>query len=350
MVPFRRLRASVLGASILLSAGVPASAQDAVEQFYQGKTVTVVIGSAPGGGYDTFGRLLARYMGRHLPGHPTVLPRNMPGASSYLAANYVFAIAPRDGTTIAAVTAGALLQPLFGRNAQTGFDPSKLGYVGSATKDYYVCVVRKDAAVKTFKDVWTHELTVAAAAEGGSARDFPVMLDNVLGTKIKVVTGYVGNKEGTLAIERGEVQGVCGNSWAGLLAMRPDWFSADGPVKVLVQEDTVGHPDLNQRGVPLTVDFATTPEQRQIMELIYQELTLGRPYIMPPGVPPERVAAIQKAFMDTFRDPDLLAEAHRISLDVSPISGEAVQALILRMFSSPPELIQKARDALVSRP
>jgi tripartite-type tricarboxylate transporter receptor subunit TctC len=284
-----------------------------------------------------------------MPGNPTVTPRNMPGASSYQAANYIFGIAPRDGLTIAGVTAGAILQPLLGRNAQTGFDPSKLNYVGSASKDYYVCVARKDAEVKTFQDVFTHELTVAAAAEGGSARDFPVMLDNVLGTRIKVVTGYVGNKEGTLAIERGEVQGVCGNSWLGLLAMRPEWFKPDGPVHVLVQEDAVGHPDLNKEGVPRTVDFAKTPEQRAIIELVYQESTLGRPYIMPPDVPPERVAALQQAFMDTFRDPELLAEAHKISLDVNPISGEAVQAVIAKMFSAPPEIIQKARDALGSK-
>src|SRR5207248_2251231 len=132
-----------------------------------------------------FGRLLARYLARHLPGNPAVVPRNMPGASSYVAANYMFSIAPRDGTQIAAVTAGALLQPLFGLNAQAGFDPSKLNYVGSATKDYYVCLVRRDAPVKTFSDVLSRQLTVAAAAEGGSARDFPTMLNNVLGAKFK---------------------------------------------------------------------------------------------------------------------------------------------------------------------
>jgi tripartite-type tricarboxylate transporter receptor subunit TctC len=346
----RYLMALILGGSMLFAAGAPAFAQDTVAQFYRGKTLSVVIGSAPGGGYDTFGRLLARYMSRHMPGNPTVVPRNMPGASSYLAANYISAVAPRDGTAIAAVTAGALLQPLFGRNAQAGFDPGKLNYVGSASKDYYVCIVRADSPAKSFKDVFTHEVTVAAAAEGGSARDFPVMLNNVLGTKFKVVTGYVGNKEGTLAIERGEVQGVCGNSWRGLLAMHPDWFGEGGFARVLVQEDTVGYPDLNKRGIPRTVDFATTAEQRQIIELVYQESTLGRPYIMPPDVPADRVAAVQKAFLDTFGDPELLAEAHKISLDVSPISGEAVAAVIASMYRAPPRIIQKARDALLSKP
>jgi tripartite-type tricarboxylate transporter receptor subunit TctC len=341
----RILYASV---GLLLFATCPASAQDAVAQFYKGKTVTVVIGSAPGGGYDTYGRLLARFLGRHLPGQPTVVPKNMPGASSYLAANYICGIAPKDGTYIAAVTAGALLQPLFGINAQSSFDPTKLNYVGSANKDYYVCLIRRDAAAKTFKDLLTHQVTVAAAADGGSTRDFPTML-NLLGTKFKVVSGYAGNKEGTLALERGEVEGVCGNSWSGILAMHPEWFGTSGLVRVLVQEDMVGHPDLNKQGIPLAVDFAITAEQRQIMELIYEESTLGRPYIMPPGVPPERIAALQTAFMDTFRDPDLVAEARKINLDVGPISGEALQALMTKMFSTPPDLIQKARQALVSK-
>ncbi len=325
----------------------PAMAQESVADFYRGKTFSIVIGATPGGGYDTYARLIGRFIGKHIPGNPQVTPQNMPGASSNVAAAWIYNVAPKDGLAMGAVTPGAIMEPLLGDQVRVRIDSTKFNHVGSATRDVFVCVVRKDAPVRTFEDVFSRELVVGAVAEGGSARDFPLLLKNVIGAKLKVVSGYPGNRELTLAMEKGEVQGVCGNSYAGLLVIRADWFRPDGIAKVLVQEDMNGHPDLNRDGVPLAINFARTPEQRQMMSLLYEELLFARPYVMAPGVPADRVAAIRKALSDVLRDPELLAEARRMNLEiVDPLPGEEIQKIIARMYATPADVVVGTRRAM----
>ena len=342
---FRLCLAGVSMAFACLSA----QAQDAVAGFYKGKTVTIVVGSSPGGGYDLYGRLIARFMGRHIPGNPTVIVQNMPGAASNVAAGYVYNIAPKDGTVIGAIFMGAVVDPLFGDVKRMTHDTSKFNYIGNANSDAYVCLVRTDAPVKTLADAFDKELVVGASAEGASTRDFPTLLKNILGAKFKVVAGYPGTREINLALEKGEVQGACGETWSSVAATYPNWFKTN-LVKPLVQESNVGYPELDQMGVPLTRDFAKTAEQKQILELVYSQTTFGRPYVVAPGVPQERVDALRKAFMDTMTDPDLVAEAKRINVDAGPIAGDELQKLIAKVYATPSDIVEKAKAAMVFKP
>src|SRR6185369_368418 len=226
-------------AALWLTATV-ATAQASVEQFFKGKQVSLVVGSSPGGGYDTYARLLARHFGSAIPGNPMVVVQNMSGAGSNRAAGYIYSVAPKDGTAAAAIFPGAVLQPLLS-DVSVSHDPNKLVYLGSANSDVYVCYVRSDAPVKTFKDVLTKELIVGASNPGATTYDLPLLLNNVLGTKFKIVTGYPGSREILIALERGEVQAACGIGWTGIEVMHPDWFKND-TVRPLVQLSNKGHP------------------------------------------------------------------------------------------------------------
>jgi tripartite-type tricarboxylate transporter receptor subunit TctC len=331
-----RARAAVLAGLCMAS---PAAAQDSVEQFYRGKSINIYIGSSAGGGYDSYARILGRYMSKYIPGNPTIVPQ---------AAGYVYTVAPKDGTAIGAIFPGSILQPLIG-DAAIQHDPAKLIYVGSANSDVYTCVVRTDAPVKTFGDLMTTEMIVGASNEGGTTRDMPTMSNNVLGAKFRVVTGYAGTQEIALAVERNEVHGICGFGYTSLLTIRPQWVP-NGTVRILVQENIKGSPELNQMGVPRTVDFAKTAEDRQIIELVYSQGVFGRPYILPPGVPADRVAALRKAFMAALQDKELLAEAKRIKLDIEAISGEDLQNMVSKLFATPANIVERAKQSLLYKP
>jgi tripartite-type tricarboxylate transporter receptor subunit TctC len=338
----------ILVAAACLAMAGSAHAQDAIASFYKGRNLTIIIGSSPGGGYDLYGRLISRFLSKHVPGNPTIIVQNMPGAASNVAAAYVYNVAPKDGSVIGALFMGAVVEPLFGDSKRVTHDMSKFNYIGNANSDAYVCLVRTDAPVKTMADAFDKELIMGASAEGASTRDFPVLLKNLLGAKFKVVAGYPGTREINLALEKGEVQGACGETWSSVAATYPTWFK-DNLVKPLVQESNSGYPDLDKRGVPLAREFAKTDEQRQILDLVYTQTTFGRPYVVAPGVPPERIEALRKAFMETLTDPDLLAEAKRINLDVGPISGAELQKLIAKLYATPQDLVDKAKAAIAFR-
>jgi len=323
-----------------------AQAQDAVATFYKGKQISLIVGSSAGGGYDTYARLLGRHLGKYIPGNPIIVPSNMPGAGSNAAAAHIYAVAPKDGTVIGAVQTAAVLDPLFGDKARMKHDASKFIYLGSATIDYYICAVRADAPAKTFQEALTREVIIGASQPGTSTRDFPALLNNAVGTKFRIVSGYPGTREITLAIEKGEVQGLCGFSWSSLSVQHPDWLQ-NGFIRVLVQEHDKGHPDVNRMGVPLAVDFAKSPQDRQIMELIYSSEIFGRPYILPPGVPEERVAALRKAFMDSLHDPELRTEGEKLGLDLDPISGEELQKIAEKIYATPPDIVERAKQAVI---
>jgi tripartite-type tricarboxylate transporter receptor subunit TctC len=341
----RRQMAGALLAACLAPTAVPA--QDTVAQFYAGKQISLIVGSTPGGGYDLYGRLVARVLGKYIPGNPSVLPANKPGAGSIVLTQYIYSTGPKDGTAIGAIFPGAIVEPLLGDTTDVKYDSTKLNYIGSANSDAYVCIIRSDAPVKSFSDAFSKEVVLGASGGGGSTVDFPTMLNNVLGTKFRIVRGYPGSNEISLAIENKEVQGTCGVGWSTITTGRPHWLK-DGFARVIAQENLTAHPDIAKMGVPLTISFAKTAEQRQIMDLIYAQPTFGRPYIVAPEVPPDRVAALRKAFAAAMRDPELLAEAGKIHLDVvDPMSGADLQALVARLFATPPDIVAKTKQALV---
>jgi tripartite-type tricarboxylate transporter receptor subunit TctC len=332
-----------------LAAGLGASqpvraADDAVATFFKGKTITLLVGSSAGGGYDTYARMIARHMGKHMPGNPGVVVSNMPGAGSNVAANYVYNVAPKDGTMIGVLYGGAPLEPLIGQTP-VQHDPAKSQFIGSANDDVYVCVARKDAPVQTFDDLFKTEL-LAGAGVASSTSDFPAILNAVLGTKFKLVLGYPGSREIALAIDKKEVYAACGLAWPSVSVTNPGWFGENGTMRVIAQTHVKGHPELNALGIPNAMTYAKTDEQRTMLELFFAQEVFGRPYVVAPEVPKERVEALRKAFLETLADPELRADAKLANLEVNPVSGEEVQKLIAKVYAAPRDLTQRIRKAL----
>ena len=278
-----------------------AAAQDAIAEFYRGKTVRITVGSAAGGGFDGYARLVGRQFGKHIPGNPTVVVQNIPGSGRNKAASYVAMQAPKDGTAIGAIQPSAVLHKLQSDQALP-HDPQKFIMLGSAASGVYLCLVTPDAPVKTFAETFTKEILIGTPGEGASLRIMPVLLVNVLDVKLRLIGGYAGSNEILLAMDRKEVHGMCGMSWSSI-SMQRGASIKDGSLRAIVQEDLQGHPELNKQGVPLAISFAKSAEDRQVMEVIYSQNMFGRPYVLPEGVPAERVAALRKAFMATMADP-----------------------------------------------
>jgi tripartite-type tricarboxylate transporter receptor subunit TctC len=321
-----------------------ARAQGAAPDF-SGKTVTIVVGSSAGGGYDTYARLMGRYLGKYIPGDPAIVVTNMPGAGSDVAAAYVARVAAKDGTFIAAPFATQPLDPILDDTNAANFDPSRMNYLGSAMSDDYLCIVRPDAPATTFDDMFRTQVIVGASAPSASTGIVPIMLNNMLGTKFKVVFGYPGAVEITMAIEKGEIQGMCGMGWLSLKSQFMNMLKS-GEVKIVVQAIEKGLPELNKMGIPLTVSYVHDEQQRRIFEIIYSQEIFARPYFVAAEVPADRLQMLRRAFMETWRDPDLLADAAKMNLDVGVTSGEEIQALLQKIYASPPALLQSAKEAI----
>jgi tripartite-type tricarboxylate transporter receptor subunit TctC len=322
---------------------LPVAAQDAGAQFYRGKTVTIVVGSTAGGGYDTYARLLGRYLGKHIAGEPTVIVSDMPGAGGDTTAAYVANVASKDGTYIAAPTSTVPLDPVL--HEVQSFDARRANYLGTPNSDVYLCVVRSGAPATTFDDMFKTQVIIGGAAADGTSGYLPIMLSNVLGVKFKVVFGYTGSREMTMAIEKAEVDGMCGLSFNSLKSQYEDLLK-NGEIKIVAQENEKGLPELNKKGVPLTVSYVHDEQQRRILEIIYSQEKFAHPYFVPAEVPADRLQMLRRAFMETLRDPDLLADAAKMNLDVDPMSGEEVQSLVQKIYASPPSLLQSVREAI----
>jgi tripartite-type tricarboxylate transporter receptor subunit TctC len=344
-MPFRLLLPGFIAAFVMAAIG-PASSQDAVEQFFRGKAVTVHVGSSAGGGYDTYARLVARHLGRHIPGRPIVAVQNMPGAGGSKAAGYIVNEAPKDGTAIGAIFPGTLLQPLLGRTQQA---PIQFVYLGSSSSDVFHCFARTDAPAATIRGALQRELILGAGSENATTRELPAMMNNLAGTKFRLTTGFASSQEIVFAVERNQVQGACGIGWAGFTALYPYWFDKK-LITVTLQLSLKGHPELNAMGVPLASEFARTKDDRQAMELVLSQGLFGRPYVLPPGVPPERVAALRTAFMAAMTDPALIADAKRTSLDLDAMSGDDMQRLMASLYALPSGIIERAKQSLVYKP
>lgn len=332
-------------AGVVASSGFASANDDAVAAFYKGKQVNIIVGSSPGGGYDLYGRLVSRFIGKYIPGNPRVVVNNMPGAASVVALQNVYNIAPKDGTVIGAVYPGAIMEPLLGDRAKARYDVNKLNYIGSANSELYVCVTRTDTGVKTLDDFLTKGIIVGASAAGGSTRDFPNLLKSVLGAKFNIVSGYPGSNEISLAMEKNEVQGVCGIGWSSVASTRPQWIDG-ADAKIIAQEGLNSAPLLDEKKVEMTISRAADEQQRQVMKMFYAPLEFGRPFVMAPGVPDDRVAAVRTAFMASLKDTDLLGEAKKMNFEVSGLAGPEIQKLVAELFAASPDAVAKARQII----
>jgi tripartite-type tricarboxylate transporter receptor subunit TctC len=335
-----KLAGSLLAAAVLLA---PCAFAQSPSDFYKGKTVELYIGYSVGGGYDIYARLLAKHMGRHIPGNPNVVPKNMEGAGSLRLANWLYNVAPKDGTAFGIIGRGTGFDPLLGRGRGAQFDATKYNWIGSANDEVSVCVAWHTTGIRKFDELMTKELTVGGTGAAADTDQFPRIINAMLGTKMKIVTGYPGGNDVGLAMERGEVNGRCGWSWSSVKATHPKWLE-DKKINVLIQLALEKHPDLPD--VPLITDLATTDEQRAIFKLIFARQVMGRPFLAPPGLPRERVAALRKGFLDTMKDKDFLADAEKAQLEITPVAGEDIQRLVSETHETPPEIAKKAGDLL----
>ncbi len=330
-----------LPACLIIAVAVPAAANP-VADFYKGKTIELHIGYSAGGGYDVYGRIVARHMGKYIPGTPQIVAKNSPGAGSLRAANWLYAAAPKDGTALATVARGAAFDPLLGVKAAQ-FDGNKFNWIGSANDEVSVCVSWKDSGITSLEDLKSKELVIGGTGPTADTDQFPKVMNAVIGTRMKLVPGYPGGNDVNIARERGEVKGRCAWSWSSVIATRPQWVK-DKTVHVLIQLALSKHPDLPQ--VPLIMDLARTEEERQIFTLVFARQTMGRPFMAPPGVPAERVAALRKAFMDTMKDKDFLAEAERSQLEITPVAGEALQELVVKGYAVDPKIAARVAEII----
>jgi tripartite-type tricarboxylate transporter receptor subunit TctC len=332
-----------LGAAALLSLlPLAPAAADSVADFYKGKNVDLYIGYSVGGGYDTYARLVANHIGKHIPGKPNVVPKNMTGAGSLKLANWLYNVVPKDGSVFGAIGRGTGFDPLFKiKGAQ--FDGTKFNWLGSANDEVSVCVAWENNGVTKFEDLLSKELIVGGTGASADTDQFPKIMNGVLGTRFKIVTGYPGGNEVGLAMERGEVKGRCGWSWSSVVATHQNWVK-EKKIHVLVQLSLEKHPDMPN--VPLVMDLAKTPEQKGILKVIFTRQVMGRPFLAPPGVPADRLAALRKAFMDTMKDKEFLTAAEKAKLEITPVSGDKIQALVKEAYESSPALVAKAAELL----
>ena len=341
---FAALTRSLLAAALLLVA-TPGGRAQSVADFYKGKTVDLYIGYSVGGAYDLYARMIARHIGKHIPGNPTVLPKNMEGAGSLRLANWLYNVAPKDGSAMAIIGRGTGFDPLLG-NAKAQFDGTKFTWIGSANNEVSICVAWHTSGITKFEELLTKELVVGGTSSSADTDQFPKIVNGVLVTKMRFVTGYPGGNEVGLAMERGEVQGRCGWSWSSVKSTHQKWID-EKQFSILVQLALDKHPDLPD--VPLVIDLAKSQEQRQILRLIFARQVMGRPFLAPPGVPQDRVDALRKAFMDTMTDKDFLADTEKAKMEITPVAGDKLQELVKEIYATPKELADKAAAMIAKK-
>jgi tripartite-type tricarboxylate transporter receptor subunit TctC len=322
-------------------APAPSSAAD----FYAGKTIEFIIGSNPGGGYDIYARALARHIVRHIPGHPTIVPKNLPGAGSAKAAAFIHSMAAKDGTALGAVFPGAIMEPLLGDRSQAQYDPTKLQYVGTADNGTRICITGHNSQTRTFEDALKRKTIVGASQAGGSSRDYAYLHNKLNKTQFDIVSGYKGTVDILLAIERGEVDGTCGYDWSSLNTQKPDWLR-DKKVNILVQVALEPEATLTRMGVPRIWQYIKGEEDKKVAELVVTQQVFGRPYFLPPGTPAAQVKILRDAFVKTMADPAFLDEAKRLRLSIDPLDGEKVQKIVETLYAAPAGIVERAKAAV----
>jgi tripartite-type tricarboxylate transporter receptor subunit TctC len=334
------LQAAVCAIALALFAG-SAHAQS-VEEFYRGKTITLTIGFSVGGGYDLYARMLARHLGRHIPGQPNVLAQNREGAGSQRATLYLYNAAPKDGTVIGTFSRSMVVAPLI---ADAPFDATRLTWIGSISSDVSTCVTWKTSPVRTFEDMLVKPFTMGGLAVGADPDIFALMLRNVFGAKLKLVSGYPGTNDVTLAMERGEINGLCGLSWSTVKSRHMEWVKAKTvniPVQMGFQKETA------IADVPSVLDLAKGEEQTRIVKLILAGQAVARPYAAPPGIPEDRRRALIAAFDETMKDPEFLADAEKLQADVNPMTAGEIDRLLADIYATPKDIVAKAAKAIAN--
>jgi len=313
-----------------------------VEDFYKGKQISLLIGGGAGGGYDVYYRAFARHVGKHIPGHPSIIPKNVPAASGLVAAATIYNTADKDGLTLGAFPNNVPMDPLFGNQAAR-YDAQKLNWIGSIGKLQNVCATWHSSTIKTIEQAREREVIVSAAAATSNSAIMPKVLNALLGTRFKIVMGYDGGSGLTMSIERGESEGICGLSWSTMKASRPHWIR-DRLLNVIVQMGLEKLPDLPT--VPAALDLVADPVKKQVLELILIRQEPGRPIAAPPGVPAERVAALRRAFDATMTDPEFVAEAGKLQMEIEPLTAAQIDALLATAYGAPRPIVQQAAELL----
>ena len=342
-----RFSAAALGRTIGAFLAVLPFCQHSLAQpaadFFRGRAITISVGLSAGGGYDLHARVFARYFGKHVPGAPAIVVKNAPGAAGLSLVNSFYNTAPKDGSELATFDRGIPLEPLLHGTANTRFDPLRLVWLGSTDNDASTCFSWHSSPVKTLGDVMKQELIVGGTGSTANAVAYPRTLNAVLGTKFRVIAGYPGSAEALIAIERGETQGFCSMGFATLESVRPDWMR-EHKVNQLVQLAVRKNPDHPQ--VPLALDVARTEADRAALTLMFSPNLYARPFAAPPDLPLERTAALRKAFNETVRDPDYVAEAKARGLHIELVTGEEIERIIRQLYDTPRDVVERMREAM----
>jgi len=338
----RWLRHAIAASLTALALAPSASRADAVSDFYKGRQITMMLSADAGGGYGSYANAFAPYLSAHIPGKPKIVVQYMPGAGGLRAMNYLYSVAPKDGTVIGLVHSSVPFAPLYGMSAAK-FDPRKMNWIGSINATSGICVAWASSNIRTWQDLFDKQFLVGSSGAGSQMETIPMMLNKLFGTKIKVIAGYRGGNEVYLAMERGEVHGRCGGLISSIHSTRPDWFPQKKvavPIQISMERDPE-FPD-----VPAVGEFAKDARTKQILQLILSPMAMDRPILMPPGVPADRVAALKIAFHAAMADPAFLADAKKQRLEVKEVDGEKVAKILATSFAMPPEVVKAANDAM----
>ena len=339
------VRAAALAVAALVLGTQGAAAQQSVADFYKGKNIDLYIGFTQGGGYDLYARLTAKHMEKHIPGNPNIVPRQMTGAGGQKAAAYAYEVAPKDGTVLAATAQEIALEQALGTLA-IKFDATKVHWIGNPSVDNNVVTMWHTSGVKSVEDAKKKQYVMAATAPNGGSAQYPQVLNTLIGTKFKIISGYPGGRDMDLAMERGEVHGRGSQAYASYKSTQPDWLR-DGKVIFIAQVGLTKERELPN--VPLLMDLASNPDDRAALKLLSGPSTVGRPLYTTPGVPAERVAALRRAFDATVKDPAYLADLKKARLTLNPMGGEALQKVVEEMVNTPKPIVERLLKAIEGR-
>jgi tripartite-type tricarboxylate transporter receptor subunit TctC len=334
-------RSAVAAAALLVLTGPgPAEAQaPAAESFYKGKTINFVVALAAGGGYDQYARTLARHLDKHIPGKPNIVVQNMTGAAGMRATNWMYTVAPRDGLTIGITQRSVLVEPLYGTKEAT-FDPTKFSWISSLNEEAFIAVIWKGRGLDSIADAQQREFPVAADGPASDDYIWPAVLNATIGTKFKIVSGYNGKAEERLSVKRGETVGLVGWSWAALQTSEWDDYKA-GNWQIIAHLGKGRHKEFD---APSIYDYAKSQDAREAFDFLDDTLALGRPVFAPPGIPKDREAILRRAFEETLKDPDFLAEAGKQKLDISPAPGEVLAERVAKLYRTPRAIVDRAQQ------
>jgi tripartite-type tricarboxylate transporter receptor subunit TctC len=343
----RSLVISAAAGALSLAAALTAPPCHAAD-FYAGKTLTFIVGADAAGGYDVYARAIAKHLARFIPGSPTIVVQNMPGAGSGKAAAYIYSLAPKDGTTIGALMPGVIVDPLLQKHSTGGFDATKFTYLASADSDARVCVTGPSSKITTFGQAMSRKTVIAASQTGGSTSDYAFMTKNATGANLGIVNGYKGTAEIFLAIERGEAEGLCGIDWSSFKTQRPQWLR-DRTAHVIIQAAVGPDAELAALNVPNMLSFVNNDLDKQAVSLVVSQQVFSRPYVAPPAVPPAQAKILRDAFAAVLHDPRFLADAQTARLSIHPASAETVQQTVEKLYGASGDVVQRAR-ALIAAP